>query len=89
MQLSISFTGAPRTARIDRSTELGVGKSKVSSMFAGTQDKCVACSKTVYPIEKVLTTATRNRNPQSSPIRSNIVDDFYVITGSSRWELVS
>lgn len=22
-------------------------------MFAGTQDKCVACKKTVYPIEKV------------------------------------
>lgn len=27
--------------------------SKVSSMFAGTQDKCVVCKKTVYPIEKV------------------------------------
>lgn len=27
--------------------------SKVSSMFAGTQEKCVACKKTVYPIEKV------------------------------------
>lgn len=28
--------------------------SKVSSMFAGTQDKCVACNKKVYPIEKVI-----------------------------------
>jgi cysteine/glycine-rich protein len=27
--------------------------SKVSSMFAGTQEKCVACKKTVYPIERV------------------------------------
>ena len=27
--------------------------SKVSSMFAGTQEKCVACNKTVYPLEKV------------------------------------
>ncbi|KAL8235791.1 hypothetical protein R6Q59_016872 [Mikania micrantha] len=27
--------------------------SKVSSMFSGTQDKCRACNKTVYPLEKV------------------------------------
>ncbi|KAA0057888.1 LIM domain-containing protein WLIM1-like [Cucumis melo var. makuwa] len=27
--------------------------SKLSSLFAGTQDKCVTCKKTVYPIEKV------------------------------------
>lgn len=27
--------------------------NKVSTMFAGTKDKCVACKKTVYPIEKV------------------------------------
>jgi len=27
--------------------------SKASLMFSGTQDKCIACSKTVYPIEKV------------------------------------
>ncbi|WOK93123.1 LIM domain-containing protein [Canna indica] len=26
---------------------------KVSSAFAGTRDKCFACNKTVYPIEKV------------------------------------
>jgi cysteine/glycine-rich protein len=26
--------------------------SKFASHFSGTQDKCVACSKTVYPIEK-------------------------------------
>ncbi|KAK2976548.1 hypothetical protein RJ640_023786 [Escallonia rubra] len=27
--------------------------SKLSSMFSGTQDKCSACNKTVYPLEKV------------------------------------
>ncbi|GAA0166464.1 actin or actin-binding cytoskeletal protein [Lithospermum erythrorhizon] len=27
--------------------------SKASRMFSGTQDKCAACSKTVYPLEKV------------------------------------
>ncbi|EEF50497.1 LIM domain-containing protein PLIM2b [Ricinus communis] len=27
--------------------------SKVSSLFCGTQDKCSACGKTVYPLEKV------------------------------------
>ncbi|CAA0836102.1 LIM domain-containing protein WLIM1 [Striga hermonthica] len=51
--LDKSFEGAPRTARVERSTEQGVSSSKISSMFAGTQDKCVACSKKVYPLEKV------------------------------------
>ncbi|GAA0171670.1 actin or actin-binding cytoskeletal protein [Lithospermum erythrorhizon] len=27
--------------------------SKLSALFSGTQDKCVACNKTVYPLEKV------------------------------------
>ncbi|KAK6162361.1 hypothetical protein DH2020_002239 [Rehmannia glutinosa] len=27
--------------------------SKLSAMFCGTQDKCPACNKTVYPLEKV------------------------------------
>ncbi|XP_042009245.1 LIM domain-containing protein PLIM2b-like [Salvia splendens] len=27
--------------------------SKVSTMFCGTQDKCPACGKTVYPLEKI------------------------------------
>ncbi|XP_047324632.1 LIM domain-containing protein WLIM2b-like [Impatiens glandulifera] len=27
--------------------------SKVSTLFSGTQDKCAACKKTVYPVEKV------------------------------------
>ncbi|KAL8119142.1 hypothetical protein AgCh_016595 [Apium graveolens] len=28
--------------------------SKVSSLFTGTQDKCAACEKTVYPFEKIM-----------------------------------
>ncbi|GFY92580.1 GATA type zinc finger transcription factor family protein [Actinidia rufa] len=28
--------------------------SKLSSLFSGTQDKCPACNKTVYPLEKVI-----------------------------------
>ncbi|KAK7389993.1 hypothetical protein VNO78_25290 [Psophocarpus tetragonolobus] len=28
--------------------------SKLSSMFSGTLDKCAACAKTVYPLEKVV-----------------------------------
>lgn len=35
----------------------GQSNSKVSSLFGGTQDKCVACKKTVYPLEKVLKVA--------------------------------
>ncbi|KAH6777738.1 GATA type zinc finger transcription factor family protein [Perilla frutescens var. hirtella] len=27
--------------------------SKVSSFFSGTQEKCAACKKTVYPLEKI------------------------------------
>lgn len=53
MLLSTSFTDAPRTARVDRSVS-GAASSKLTSMFAGTQDKCVTCKKTVYPIEKVV-----------------------------------
>ncbi|KAK4486098.1 hypothetical protein RD792_008766, partial [Penstemon davidsonii] len=56
--LDKSFEGAPRTARVDRSVEQGSTNSKVSSFFAGTQDKCVACNKKVYPIEKVAVDGT-------------------------------
>ncbi|KAL6509606.1 LIM domain-containing protein wlim1 [Orobanche gracilis] len=52
--LDKSFEGAPRTARVEnKSAEHGIANSKISSLFAGTQDKCVACCKKVYPIEKV------------------------------------
>lgn len=47
-------TGGPKTARVDRSSEQGItNNSKLSSLFAGTQDKCVSCNKKVYPLEKV------------------------------------
>ncbi|CAI9112547.1 OLC1v1013008C1 [Oldenlandia corymbosa var. corymbosa] len=52
--LNKSFeNGAPKISRVDRSTNQGPKNSKILSMFAGTQDKCVACKKTVYPLEKV------------------------------------
>ncbi|KAL9239582.1 hypothetical protein vseg_013891 [Gypsophila vaccaria] len=50
--LNKSFDAAPRTVR-ERSSDQGQSSSKVSSMFGGTQEKCVTCKKTVYPIEKV------------------------------------
>ncbi|AQK45038.1 LIM domain-containing protein PLIM2b [Zea mays] len=33
--------------------ELTRAPSKLSSAFSGTQDKCAACQKTVYPLEKL------------------------------------
>ncbi|KAH7858562.1 hypothetical protein Vadar_025308 [Vaccinium darrowii] len=51
--LDKSFEGGPKSARADRSSDQGHTNSKISGLFAGTQDKCVACKKTVYPIEKV------------------------------------
>lgn len=55
--LDKSFEGAPRTVRGDKSVAEG-HSSRVSSMFSGTQEKCVACKKTVYPIEKVAVDGT-------------------------------
>ncbi|KAH7674439.1 cysteine and glycine-rich protein [Dioscorea alata] len=51
--LDKSFEGAPR-AKPERANghEVYVN-NRVSSVFVGTQDKCVICKKTVYPIEKV------------------------------------
>ncbi|CAK9169388.1 unnamed protein product [Ilex paraguariensis] len=50
--LDKSFEGAPKTVRVDRSADQGIAQghtsSKVSSMFAGTQDKCVAVDGTSY-----------------------------------------
>ncbi|KAA8516019.1 hypothetical protein F0562_019198 [Nyssa sinensis] len=36
-----------------RENSLTRAPSKLSSLFSGTQDKCSACTKTVYPLEKV------------------------------------
>ncbi|XWS48125.1 hypothetical protein CRYUN_Cryun13aG0046300 [Craigia yunnanensis] len=55
--LDKSFEGTPKTVRVDRSANQ-VANSRVSSLFAGTQEKCVACKKTVYPIEKVAVDGT-------------------------------
>ncbi|GMY24598.1 LIM domain-containing protein WLIM1-like [Fagus crenata] len=51
--LDKSFEGTPRIIRADRSANQVQANSKVSSLFGGTKEKCVACNKTVYPIEKV------------------------------------
>ncbi|XP_057497854.1 LIM domain-containing protein PLIM2c-like [Actinidia eriantha] len=37
----------------ERENSLTRAPSKLSSLFSGTQDKCPACNKTVYPLEKV------------------------------------
>ncbi|CAL5331573.1 unnamed protein product [Camellia sinensis] len=37
----------------ERENSLTRAPSKLSSLFSGTQDKCSACNKTVYPLEKV------------------------------------
>ncbi|OIW18358.1 hypothetical protein TanjilG_31498 [Lupinus angustifolius] len=51
--LDKSFEGITRIAKVDRSVDQIQTNSKVSSLFVGTQEKCVGCKKTVYPIEKV------------------------------------
>ncbi|KAM7260975.1 hypothetical protein ACFE04_026450 [Oxalis oulophora] len=43
----------PGNAAEKRNDNLNRIPSKVSSMFSGTQDKCSACQKTVYPLEKI------------------------------------
>ncbi|CAH9146523.1 unnamed protein product [Cuscuta epithymum] len=60
--LDKSFEGAPKTVR-ERTADQGHSSTKVSSMFVGTQDKCVACNKTVYPIEKVAVDGTSYHRP--------------------------
>lgn len=51
--LNKSFEGAPKTVRNERSVYQGQTNNRFSSMFVGTQEKCIACKKTVYPLEKV------------------------------------
>ncbi|KAK2650313.1 hypothetical protein Ddye_017802 [Dipteronia dyeriana] len=48
-----NFSKNFQTSKSDKQSELSRTPSKVSSMFSGTQDKCAACEKTVYPLEKV------------------------------------
>ncbi|KAG9139547.1 hypothetical protein Leryth_019247 [Lithospermum erythrorhizon] len=40
-------------SRPERENTLTRAPSKLSALFSGTVDKCVACNKTVYPLEKV------------------------------------
>ncbi|KAK3030086.1 hypothetical protein RJ639_037634 [Escallonia herrerae] len=56
--LDKSFEGTPKTVRVGRSADQSHMNNKVSSLFGGTQEKCVACKKTVYPIEKVAVDGT-------------------------------
>ncbi|KAK8504128.1 hypothetical protein V6N13_132051 [Hibiscus sabdariffa] len=37
----------------EKNNEYTKTPNKLSSMFCGTQDKCAACHKTVYPLEKM------------------------------------
>ncbi|XP_071717728.1 LIM domain-containing protein PLIM2c-like [Rutidosis leptorrhynchoides] len=48
-----NFSKNFQTSKSERDNSLTRAPSKVSSMFSGTQDKCRACDKTVYPLEKV------------------------------------
>lgn len=50
--LDKSFEGAPKNGR-ERTSDATKTTNKVSRLFGGTQDKCVSCNKTVYPLEKV------------------------------------
>ncbi|THG21759.1 hypothetical protein TEA_028418 [Camellia sinensis var. sinensis] len=55
----------------------GHTNNKVSSLFAGTQDKCVACKRTVYPLEKVREGVTQS--PGCSWIEvDGVVHEFLV-----------
>ncbi|KAI3715968.1 hypothetical protein L6452_22967 [Arctium lappa] len=49
--LEKSFEGTPKF-KVEKPVNLE-NASKASSMFGGTQDKCIGCGKTVYPIERV------------------------------------
>ncbi|KAK8639719.1 hypothetical protein V6N13_138089 [Hibiscus sabdariffa] len=41
------------SAAKEKNNEYTKTPNKLSSMFCGTQDKCAACHKTVYPLEKM------------------------------------
>ncbi|PIA40375.1 hypothetical protein AQUCO_02500223v1 [Aquilegia coerulea] len=56
------FESAPKAIKRTKSVDQD-NINKISSMFGGTQDKCVACKKTVYPIEKVAVDGTSYHRP--------------------------
>ncbi|KAK4341278.1 hypothetical protein RND71_039779 [Anisodus tanguticus] len=52
--LDKSFEGTPKVTKPEKPVDNeNVTGNKVSSLFAGTKEQCVGCTKTVYPIEKV------------------------------------
>ncbi|CAI9101781.1 OLC1v1039193C1 [Oldenlandia corymbosa var. corymbosa] len=48
-----NFSKNFQTGKPERENSLTRAPSKLSALFSGTQDKCAACSKTVYPLEKM------------------------------------
>ncbi|KAL2511406.1 LIM domain-containing protein PLIM2c [Abeliophyllum distichum] len=48
-----NFSKNFQTSKHERENSLTRAPSKLSTMFSGTQDKCSACNKTVYPLEKM------------------------------------
>ncbi|GLJ29179.1 hypothetical protein SUGI_0575310 [Cryptomeria japonica] len=62
--LDKSFEGTPKPLRNDKSVDSeNKTPSRISALFSGTQDKCVACGKTVYPLEKVAVDGTAYHKP--------------------------
>ncbi|XP_066358582.1 LIM domain-containing protein WLIM1-like isoform X1 [Miscanthus floridulus] len=52
MSSPTNASGTPKVVKPERNVG-NENATKVSSAFAGTREKCVGCSKTVYPIERV------------------------------------
>ncbi|KAJ4905272.1 LIM domain-containing protein PLIM2c [Raphanus sativus] len=48
-----NFSKNFQTGKTEKSNDVTRAPSKLSSFFSGTQDKCAACKKTVYPLEKI------------------------------------
>ncbi|KAL4362794.1 hypothetical protein GQ457_04G031800 [Hibiscus cannabinus] len=48
-----NFSKNFQSGKTDKPSDQSKTPNKLSSMFSGTQDKCAACEKTVYPLEKV------------------------------------
>jgi len=50
--LEKSFEGTPKF-KLERTVSYEPNASKLANFFEGTRDKCVGCSKIVYPIERI------------------------------------
>ncbi|KAK4411365.1 LIM domain-containing protein PLIM2c [Sesamum angolense] len=49
-----NFSKNFQTTKHEKENSSNKAPNKLSAMFSGTQDKCPACHKTVYPLEKVI-----------------------------------